>query len=42
MTDKTQIPATNFTVVDSERRSIYLSDYKGKKNIVLMFNRGFF
>ena len=34
--------APDFTATDSEGRTIRLSDYKGKKNIVLVFNRGFF
>jgi peroxiredoxin len=34
--------AIDFTAIDSEGRTIRLSDYKGKKNVVLVFNRGFF
>jgi peroxiredoxin len=34
--------ATDFTATDSEGRVLHLSDYKGKKNVVLVFNRGFF
>ncbi len=34
--------APDFTTTDSEGRIIRLSDYKGKKNVVLVFNRGFF
>ncbi len=33
--------APNFTAVDSEGRTVRLSDYRGKKNVVLVFNRGF-
>jgi len=33
--------ASDFTATDSEGRTIRLSDYKGKKNIILVFNRGF-
>jgi len=33
--------APDFTGTDAEERTIRLSDYKGKKNIVLVFNRGF-
>ena len=40
--NKKALPANDFTVTDSENRSIRLSDYKAKKNIVLVFNRGFF
>ncbi len=42
MVEKSQTAtAFDFTVTDSEGRTIRLSDYKGKKNVVLMFNRGF-
>jgi len=33
--------APDFKVNDSEGRSIQLSDYRGKKNVMLVFNRGF-
>ncbi len=33
--------APDFTAVDSEGRTVRLSDYRGKKNVVLVFNRGF-
>ena len=33
--------APDFTATDSEGRVLHLSDYKGKKNVVLVFNRGF-
>ncbi len=36
------LPASDFTATDSENRSIKLSEYMGKKNVVLVFNRGFF
>jgi peroxiredoxin len=43
MLDKKQAPAApDFTATDSEGIIIRLSDYKGKKNVVLVFNRGFF
>lgn len=35
------VAAPDFTATDSEGRAIRLSDYKGKKNVVLAFNRGF-
>jgi peroxiredoxin len=35
-------PAPDFTAIDSEGKVIHLLDYKGKKNVVLVFNRGFF
>jgi peroxiredoxin len=42
MTSDNQItPAPDFTATDSEGRVLHLSDYKGKKNVVLVFNRGF-
>ena len=33
--------APDFSVKDSEGRTIRLSNFKGKKNVVLVFNRGF-
>jgi peroxiredoxin len=33
--------APDFSAEDSEGRTIRLSDYKGKKNVFLVFNRGF-
>jgi peroxiredoxin len=43
MADENQNPiAPDFTANDSEGRTIKLSDYKGKKNVALVFNRGFF
>ena len=33
--------APDFAVKDSEGREIRLSDYRGRKNVVLVFNRGF-
>jgi len=33
--------APDFTATDSEGRTIRLADFKGKKNVVLVFNRGF-
>ncbi len=34
-------PAPDFTAIDAEGSAIRLSDYGGKKNVVLVFNRGF-
>ena len=34
--------AADFVANDSEGRTVRLSDFKGKKHIVLVFNRGFF
>ena len=41
-TEKKYPSAPDFTATDSEGRAIRLSDYQGKKNVVLVFNRGFF
>jgi peroxiredoxin len=38
---KTASLAPDFTATDSEGRTVRLSDYRGKKNVVLVFNRGF-
>ena len=43
MIDAKQSPqAPDFSATDSEGKVIQLSDYRGKKNVVLVFNRGFF
>lgn len=40
--DKNQFtPAPDFELDDSEGRKVRLSDYRGKKHVVLVFNRGF-
>jgi len=40
--DKRQAnPAPDFALQDTAGRTIRLSDYRGKKNVVLVFNRGF-
>ena len=33
--------ATDFSLVNTEGQQIKLSDYRNKKNVVLVFNRGF-
>jgi peroxiredoxin len=33
--------APDFSMSDSEGHTIRLLDYKGKKNVMLVFNRGF-
>jgi peroxiredoxin len=35
-------PAPNFTLTDFKGREFNLSDRQGKKNVLLVFNRGFF
>jgi peroxiredoxin len=43
MFDENKNPAaSDFTATDSGGRVVHLSDYRGKKNVVLVFNRGFF
>ena len=34
-------PAPNFELTDFEGRQVRLSDYKGARHVVLIFNRGF-
>jgi peroxiredoxin len=34
-------PAPNFTLTDFTGREINLTDFQDKKNILLVFNRGF-
>ena len=38
---KQAVTAPDFAVPDSEGKIIRLSDYKHKKHLVLVFNRGF-
>jgi peroxiredoxin len=33
--------APEFVAIDTHGRQVKLSDYKGKKNVMLVFNRGF-
>ncbi|MEI7989967.1 MAG: redoxin domain-containing protein [Chloroflexota bacterium] len=35
------IPAPDFELPDYEGKMIRLSDYQGKSNVLLVFNRGF-
>jgi len=35
------VPAPDFAINDSNGKTITLSDYRNKKHIVLVFNRGF-
>lgn len=35
-------PAPNFTLTDFKGRQISLADFQGRKNVLLVFNRGFF
>ena len=34
--------APDFTLTDFEGNEVRLSDFQGKKNVLLVFNRGFF
>jgi peroxiredoxin len=36
------IQAPNFTLNDFNGRSVSLSDFPGQKNVLVVFNRGFF
>lgn len=33
--------ASDFTLVDTQNKQVRLSDYRGKQNVMLVFNRGF-
>jgi peroxiredoxin len=41
-TENQNASALDFTATDSEGKIRKLSDYRGKNNVVLIFNRGFF
>lgn len=34
-------PAPDFALDDFQGRLVHLADFRGKKNVVLVFNRGF-
>jgi peroxiredoxin len=34
-------PAPDFALTDVNGRMVHLSDYRGRKNVVLVFTRGF-
>ena len=35
-------PAPNFTLTDFNGNEVNLADFQGNKNVLLVFNRGFF
>ncbi len=35
-------PAPNFTLTDFNGNEVSLADFQSKKNVLLVFNRGFF
>jgi peroxiredoxin len=35
-------PAPNFTLTDSNGNEVSLASFRGKTNVLLIFNRGFF
>jgi peroxiredoxin len=38
---KEKVKAEDFCLVDTRDRQVHLSDFLGKKPVVLVFNRGF-
>jgi peroxiredoxin (alkyl hydroperoxide reductase subunit C) len=39
---KLDAPATDFALNDFNDQPVRLADFRGRKNVVLVFNRGFF
>ena len=39
--DHPDMEAPDFTLTDARGQTIHLADYRGKKHVVLIFNRGF-
>lgn len=35
-------PAPDFTLIDYKGNEVRLSDFQGRQNVLLVFNRGFF
>ena len=35
-------PAPDFTLTDFNGKEVNLTDFQGRKNVLLVFNRGFF
>jgi peroxiredoxin len=38
---QTNIPAPDFTLADFRGQPVSLSDFRGEKNVLVVFNRGF-
>lgn len=41
ITQKEKVKAVDFCLVDTHDQQVHLSDFLGKKPVVLVFNRGF-